>query len=132
NRLAFSRIVAGSAKAVVRLGKQYLGPDPLEGHHARMSKLPAIEPDIIRSDAGGQPVEIEEFAVEAADLQKQPAFLRVPVKRKEPGFLVESFHCLFKALVGGGQVTTWRQPDQGHDDNQGCRLHGYFRAVFGD
>ena len=69
------------AEGVVRLHHQDARADPLELDHPALARLPAIEPDVVRSQARGQPGRVEQLGVELVDLHPQRARPLVPVER---------------------------------------------------
>ena len=61
------RIVALCTETVVGLDHQNLGSDAFEAHNPAASVLPAVESDVVRAEAGGEPVCVEELGIEAGD-----------------------------------------------------------------
>ncbi len=80
---------AARAVAVVRLDHEDLRPDALEDDDARAGELPAVDPDVVRAEAGSDTGDVEDLGVEARDLEPELAGGLVPVEREEA---VETLH----------------------------------------
>ena len=80
-------VVGDGAKAVVHLGEEDFGADALKFHDATFADLSAVEADVVRADAGGERVEVEEFGVPLVDLKPQLPFAVIPIERKIAGQL---------------------------------------------
>jgi len=81
--LLLGRVVAGGAELVVVLHEQDLGTDALEGDDARLARLAAVEPDVVRAQPCRQRVDVEEGGSEVFQLEPEDAFARVPVQVEE-------------------------------------------------
>ena len=78
---------ADRAETVVRLHQQDLRPAALELDDAAAADLSAVEPQVVRAQAGGQRIDVEEFGIELVDFQPEPAGLLVPIEREIAGKL---------------------------------------------
>ena len=66
-------------------------------------QVASVEPDVVLAEAGGEGGVVEDFLVEAADLQPDLAGLRVPVQRDEA---VQLLHALRLGLDGGNLLVS--------------------------
>jgi hypothetical protein len=90
----------------VGLDEEHLGTDPLEVHERRSSALPAIQPDVVRPDAGLQAREVEHVGVQLPDLHVERARRLVPVEREETIELLHAGGLLFdRRGLAAGQVS---------------------------
>ncbi len=82
------RIVADRAKFQIRLHQQHLRPAALEPHQMRPAQLPAVQPDVIRTNPRRQRALVQELRPPLVDLQPQLARLRVPINIEVPRYLL--------------------------------------------
>src|SRR5206468_9226840 len=82
DRLALGRVRAARSERLVRLHEQHARTDAVEVHDASAAAGAAIEPDVVRSEAGRQAGRVEELGVEPRDLEEERSAAIVPVERK--------------------------------------------------
>src|SRR5690606_5531492 len=83
HRADLGGVRAARAEAIVGLNHEDLRPDALEDDDARARELPAIDPDVVRPEPGGDPGDVEDLGVEARDLEPELPGGLVPVEREE-------------------------------------------------
>src|SRR6266850_454696 len=87
DRAAFVGVVAVRTKAVVRCYQQNAGPGAFEAHDVTLAKLASIQTDIVRTDGGGQRLNIKKLGIPLVDLQPDFAGFGVPVEGNVAGKL---------------------------------------------
>ena len=88
--LSLERIAAARSEGLISLNQQHAWADALEAHDASRAAAAAVEPDVVRSQAGRQPVREKKIAVEARDLQVHCSAAFVPVQREEAVHLLHA------------------------------------------
>src|SRR5580692_3673503 len=75
-------VVAHRSVIKVFLNEQDLRPAAFESHNARLAKLAAVQPDVIRTDPRGKSALVEKLRIPLVDLQPQLPLLGIPVETK--------------------------------------------------
>ena len=78
------------------------GPTRWKETSVRAAFLPAVEADVVRAEAGGEAGGIEEFGVEARDLQPQVAGAFVPIEREIAVDFLHAGGAFLDARYGSG------------------------------
>ena len=79
----FGGIGRQGTELIVRLHHEHLRSGAFELDDARPGQDAAIEPDVVRAEARGEPGRVEHFGVELRNLEPQPAGAFVPVEWEE-------------------------------------------------
>src|SRR5688572_15932443 len=91
-------VVAERAEPVVACDEQHTRAAAIETDDGAVAELSAVEPDVVRADAGRQRFDVEELAVPLIDLEPDFSGLRVPVKGEEAGKLLHTLHLVSDRL----------------------------------
>ena len=83
------------AELVVRLHHEDPGAGAFELHDARARQDAAVEADVVRPEAGGEPGRVEHFGVELRDLEPETAAGLVQIKREEAVDLLHAADAFF-------------------------------------
>src|SRR3982074_3919341 len=77
DRAAFVRVVAHRAVLKIFLEEQHFRAAAFKTHDARRSQLPAVQPDVVRTDPRRKPALVEKFASPLVDFQPQLPLLGI-------------------------------------------------------
>ena len=90
-------------KDLVGLDQQHLGSDALERDEPPVAFLAAVEADVVGAESGGQAGGVEEWTVEARDLEPEIAGALVPVEREVAVQLLHAGGALFDGGRGSSR-----------------------------
>ena len=84
HRAPLVRIIAHRAVFQILLHQQHLRPAAVKPHDARRAQLPAVQPDVVRSNPRRQPALVQKLRSPLVNLQPNLPLLRIPVQVEVP------------------------------------------------